>query len=228
MRHLLGRVGRGVLRRYRRRLPLRLTRPLFAPARELARIERRHRRALADQSFELEGLESHQPVLLELLARVPNARVLELGTGFGSTPIVLHRSARSVSLETDQGWLRRFARFGSDDHRILLWRDFSATEWNCAYLAEEWDVALVDNHPGHTRQSNLVKLAGTTRFVVCHDTEECFKPSAADYRWDFTGFRFVWTFTRFPTYTTVVSDMEPIPLAHLGGVTGVPRRGAPE
>jgi len=217
--------GRGVagrlVGRYGRRLPLRFWRPFFDPRRELRRIERRHRRALSRPGTDFAGWESHQPVLLELLAHIPNARVLELGMGFGSTPIVLGRAGTSVSLETDERWLRRFERFAGDGHEVALWRNFSEFEWDCPYLDEDWDVAFVDNSPGHSRQSNLRRLEGA-RFVVCHDTEECFKPSAADYRWDFSGFRHVWTFTRDPTYTTVVSNVEPIPLRHLGGVDGQP------
>jgi hypothetical protein len=222
VRRLLARAKRGFLRRYRKRLPLRLWRPFFAPARELRRIEHRYRRTLADPSLEIVGPESHQPVLLELLAQLPQARMLELGTGFASTPIVLGRAGRSVSLETDEWWLRRFGRFASSEHQILLWRDFTDSEWNCPYFADEWDVALIDNLPGRSRQSNLLKLAHQARFIVCHDTEGCFKPSAADYRWDFSGFEYGWTFTRYPTYTTVVSTVEPIPLGHLGGVDGTP------
>lgn len=167
--------------------------------------------------------ETHEPVLVELLARPPGARMLELGTGFGSTPVVLGLSSYSVSLETDEAWYRRFARFDSESHRLSLWRDFSEFEWNCPFLTEDWDVALVDNAPAHTRQSNLVKLAASTRFVVCHDTQEVFHPSPSDYRWDFSTFRHVWTYTQFDTYTTVVSNFEKIPLEHLEGVFGAPQ-----
>lgn len=167
--------------------------------------------------------ETHEPVLVELLARMPGARMLELGTGFGSTPVVLGLSGSSVSLETNGEWHRRFARFGSASHQVLLWRDFSEFEWNCPFLTEAWDIALVDNAPGHSRQSNLVKLAACARFVVCHDTQEVFRPSPSDYRWDFSAFRHVWTYTQFDTYTTVVSNFEEIPLDRLGGVFGDPQ-----
>lgn len=166
--------------------------------------------------------ETHEPVLVELLTRNPRARVLELGMGFGSTPLVLGLSGFSVSLETSDAWFRRFARFDSADHRIFLWREVSESGWNCPYLADEWDIAIVDNAPAHTRQSNLEKLSAHSRFVVCHDTQEVFRPSPSDYRWDFSAFRFVWTYTQFGTYTTVVSDIEDIPLDHLPGTRAVP------
>lgn len=202
--------------------PLRLRRPLFRPQREFERILALHPRRPDGTGWGADW-ESHQPVLVELLRRVPGARVLELGIGYASTPVVLGLSASSVSIETVDSWYRRFARFDTPSHRIIPWRDFTFWEWRaCPFLQQEWDVAFVDNAPAGSRQSNLLKLAHRSRFIVCHDTEELYKPSAAEYRWDFSSFRHVWTFTEFPTYTTVVSNVEPIPLADLVGVEGPP------
>jgi hypothetical protein len=147
--------------------------------------------------------------------------VLELGIGFGSTPLILGLSSSSVSLETNADWYARFAPYDAPAHRILLWTAFTDLEWSCPYLDEEWDVALVDNAPAHSRQSNLEALADRARFIVCHDTQECFGPSPSDYRWDFSVFRHVWTYTQFSTYTTVVSNKVAIPLEHLAGKTGL-------
>lgn len=216
VRFRLGTARRAAVKELR--WPLRLRRPLFSPARECRHIVARQSRVLAG-AVEVSDWETHEPVLVELLTRVRGARVLELGTGFGSTPLVLGLSGSSVSLETDEAWYRRFARFDSATHRIALWRDVSEFSWDCPYLEEEWDVALVDNAPAHSRQSNLEKLAARSRFVVCHDTQEVFRPSPSDYRWDFSGFRFVWTYTQFATYTTVVSNVEGIPLQHLPGTS---------
>jgi hypothetical protein len=202
--------------------PPRLREPFFSPERELARILERSRRAELVPDFELLDYETHQPVLLALLEQLPRPRVLELGSGYGSTPILLSRSGSSLSLETDPTWYRRFRRYASDEHGIRLWSDFDDREWRCRYLGERWDVALVDNSPASTRQSNLLKLANGSRFIVCHDTQECFGPAAANYGWDFSLFRHVWTYTRFGAYTTVVSNFEPIPLTHLPGIAGQP------
>jgi len=97
----------------------------------------------------------------------------------------------------------------------------------------EWEshqpvlVELLTREPGarvleRSRQGNLLKLASRARFIVCHDTEECFKLSAADHRWDFSSFAHVWTRKRFPNYTTVASTVEAIPLDALGGVHDQP------
>jgi hypothetical protein len=202
--------------------PLRLRRQIFSPRREFRRIVHRCERLTTDPSFALELWESHQPVLLELLGRQSHARVLELGVGYGSTPVVLALSASSVSIETDEAWFARFAPFARKRHEFVLLSDYTPSNWRTPYLEQEWDVAFVDNSPYSTRQSNLLKLADKARFIVCHDTEECFKPAGSDYRWDFSSFRHVWTYTRFDNYTTVVSNAEPIPLEHLPGIVGQP------
>ena len=182
-------------------------------------VNRRCARILASD-VTADGFESHQPVLIGLLRHVPGARALELGIGHGSTPLFLCLTGSSVSLETSPRWHRRFARYASPTHKIELFQDFDEWEWRCSYFDEPWDVAFIDNAPGRSRQSNLEKLAERSRFVVCHDTEEMFKPSASDYRWDFSGFEHVWTCTLASTYTTVVSRREPLP-PELRGLPGI-------
>lgn len=186
-------------------------------------LNRRCERIVA-ASLGAEGFESHQPVLIGLLRHIPQARALELGIGYGSTPLILCLSGSSVSLETDRRWYRRFARYATSAHTIELFEDYDEWDWRCPYLDEPWDVAFVDNRPGRSRQSNLEKLATRSRFVVCHDTEEVFVPSPSDYRWDFSSFEHVWTCTLSPTYTTVVSRHEPLPaeLRELPGIFGLP------
>ena len=223
VRYRIGIAARRLARSWRGRPP-RLRAPLFTPEREVVRIVERVHRAESDPSFELESFESHQPVLLALLEAVQAARVLELGTGYGSTPIVLARSGQSLSLETDPAWFERFRQFASPAHRIEMCNDFDEWRWRSRYFSERWDIALVDNSPGTSRQGNLAALAATTRFIVCHDTQECFRPAASDFRWDFSEFRHVWTYTRFDTYTTVVSNSERIPLETLEGIAGKPVR----
>jgi hypothetical protein len=133
VRYRLRTAAHRLVRSWRDR-PLRLRSPLFGPDREFVRIVERVRGAESDPAFDLREFETHQPVLLRLLDAVGNARVLELGTGYGSTPIVLARSGQSLSLETDPVWFTRFARFGSPAHRIELWHDFDEWEWRCPYF----------------------------------------------------------------------------------------------
>jgi hypothetical protein len=189
-------------------------------------LDRRCERILS-ASHDAQEWESHQPVLAGLLQCVPKARVLELGIGYGSTPLVVCLSGHSVSLETKRDWYRKFARYASAAHAIELFENYDEWEWRCPYFNEDWDIAFVDNAPGRSRQSNLEKLAERSRFIVCHDTEEVFKPSPSDYRWDFSGFEHVWTCTLSGTYTTVVSRSAPLPaeLHELPGIFGLQDAG---
>jgi hypothetical protein len=148
--------------------------------------------------------------------------VLELGVGYASTPIVLALAASSVSLDVAPDWLRRFERFATPDHQFDLVVSFNDDEWHCSCLDEEWDVAFIDNSPAWSRQSNLLKLAHRAGFIVCHDTEECFVAAGSSYGWDFSTFTHVWTYDRFNSYTTVVSNAYTIPLQDLGGIDGQP------
>ena len=207
--------------------PIRLRRQVFSPRREFKRIDRHVGRALADPSVEFGVWESHQPVLVTLLRAIEAPRVLELGVGYSSTPVVLALSGTSVSLETDPEWVARFSRFATPKHEIARWDDYEEHAWTCRFFDERWDVAFVDNSPASTRQGNVEQLRESARFVVCHDTEECFKPAGSSYGWDFSAFRFVWTCTRFDNYTTVASNSEPIPEAltkAIEGVGGQPQR----
>jgi hypothetical protein len=194
----------------------------YSPRRELRRIVRRCDRARDDPTFSLGGWASHQPALLEVLGNVPDSRVLELGMGYASTPIVLGLSRSSVSLETDAGWFARFARFATAEHAILLHSDYTESEWRTPYLEQDWDVVFIDNSPNASRQSNLHKLADRSRFIVCHDTEELFRPVKPVYGWDFSSFRYVWTYPHFKNRTTVLSNVEPIPHGSLPGIAGLP------
>jgi protein-L-isoaspartate O-methyltransferase len=222
MRYAVGIRRQALVRSWRAR-PLRLREPFFSVPREAARIRTRCARAASDPAVSLHVWETHAPVLLELLDRLERPRVLELGMGYGSTPLVLTRSASSVSLETDPSWLARFTRYQSDDHRMALWESYTEDAWtDCPFFLEPWDIVFVDNAPARSRQGNLLAVAPHARFVICHDTEETRKPAASDYRWDFSSFRHVWTYTRFSNYTTVVSNVEPIPLGHLPGIDGAP------
>ena len=82
-------------------------------------------------------------------------------------------------------------------------------EWlNCPAFEQEWDVAFIDNAPGESRQSNLLKLRDKCRFIVCHDTEEVYKPSASNYGWNFSTFKYNFVFDKYNTYTNVLSNFE--------------------
>lgn len=158
----------------------------------------------------VDGYASHQPVIVTLLERLGgNARVLELGCGYGSSPIVVGLSSYSEHYETDAQWLEKVREFECENHSFHLVKNHEKFQWNDTEPFEKlWDVAFIDNAIGESRQSNLLKLKDKCRFIICHDTEEFYKPAASAYGWDFSMFKYHFVFKNYNTYTTVVSNFE--------------------
>ena len=90
-------------------------------------------------------------------------------------------------------------------HEIKLFQDYSSYEWICDYFNKQWDVCLIDNAPGESRQSNLMKLKNNCKIIICHDTEEILS-KAYNYGWDFSSFKYVFTYINYDVTTTVCSD----------------------
>lgn len=156
-----------------------------------------------------EGWGSHQPVLTYLLNKIPNCRFLELGAGDNSTSLITELSSYSEHYETNFEWYQKMKKYETDIHKIIFWNQYTMYEWlNCPAFEQEWDVAFIDNAPGESRQSNLLKLRDKCRFIVCHDTEEVYKPSASNYGWNFSTFKYNFVFDKYNTYTNVLSNFE--------------------
>lgn len=166
----------------------------------------------------LDGFASHQPILVELLKRIEKPKVIELGIGYGSTPIITELSHYSEHYETDNDWLDKFISYQNENHKFFKVSNvgkldglemYNIFEWKDNYIFEkEWDIAFIDNAPGESRQTNLLKLANKCKFIICHDTEELYKLSAGNYQWDFSNFKYQYVFDKYNVYTTVVSNFE--------------------
>jgi hypothetical protein len=150
---------------------------------------------------------SHQPVLAALLDRT-RGDILELGGGPQSSYLInavaKSRGRWAATLETNEEYFRRLHQDLHIEgvHDIRLVTDYTREEWRCPELTRPWDLAIVDNSPGESRQSNIAKLAARARFIMVHDSEE---PS---YGYDFRQFRYVYTFDYYRPYTTVLSNFE--------------------
>jgi len=153
----------------------------------------------------LDNWSTHIPVLLEVLNKFPNSKFLELGTGYSSTEQIVSKSDFSIHLETNLNWYNNMKKFEKESHTIQHFQDFTTYEWNCQYFEDEWDICFIDNAPGRSRQSNLIKLKDKCKLIICHDTEEILNNSF-NYGWDFSEFKYIFTYTRYPVTTTVCSD----------------------
>jgi hypothetical protein len=140
-------------------------------------------------------------------------RILELGSGYYSTPM-FHmmmtpmQSKELVTCESDGKWLKRFIDFENSWHKLVRIEDWS----KCSYLDQEWDVVFVDHAPSKRRHIDLLRIyeSNKARFIVCHDTE---KEWEKRYKWNpvFKKFKYKKKFKFLTPNTTVLSNFEDIP-----------------
>ena len=152
---------------------------------------------------------SHLPALMGCVANT-DGRVLELGSGVFSTPM-LHAACGGrelVTADSDPAWMQRFLYLQGPSHRFELVDDWAAF----GRLDEPWDVAFVDQSPGHARTPSIERLRDQTRLIVVHDTNAVahykFEPllSSFAHRQDFLELG-------VSVRTTVVSDVAPVPFS---------------
>jgi predicted O-methyltransferase YrrM len=119
------------------------------------------------------GFGSHLPVLKMVLALVKPRKVLELGTGYYSTPSFLHCETvkQLVSLETDPEWAGRVE--GSVDDTRLDLRSVTDVVKEMPPLSA-FDLVFVDNGQSvHERVDAIRAVLGAASYpvAVVHDAE---------------------------------------------------------
>ena len=130
--------------------------------------------------------------------------ILELGAGDTSTPLLhalcMPGRRRLVTVDTNRGWLGRYADLQTDWHRLVhasaeRLEDVMAT-------AERWGVVLVDHQPLERRAADILHLRSRAQVLVVHDVED----PAYEYKRALSQFRYTYTYNRFIPWTAVVSD----------------------
>lgn len=131
------------------------------------------------------GYYSHYPVLARALA-MTTGPVLELGMGWGSTPLLHAMCANKrdlISFETDPQWLARFQplAYGPEDieeyflglscHQFELAGDWKAWMNSGWPTMQHWSVVFIDCAPGEIRKDLALKLKDHAEFVILHDAE---------------------------------------------------------
>lgn len=152
---------------------------------------------------------SHVPVLCACLAKLGgNLRVLELGCGQGSTPLLsayIETQGRElVCVESDPAYLDKIAKSVPCDPTMRRFVQ-DPTGLPTALCQEDWDLVLVDQRPERARVPAVGLLANThTKLIVVHDSNAC---SAAV---DSNLFKFRWRYTREHLTTDVLSNVMPL------------------
>lgn len=112
---------------------------------------------------------SHLPVLIKLVL-MTEGPILELGTGFFSTP-VLHwlcaeKKRKLVSYESSPKYIEVAKNFLADFHEVHLVEDWAKID-----ISPHWSIVLIDHGPGEQRQVEFARVANNADYVVVHDSE---------------------------------------------------------
>ena len=175
----------------------------------------------------LHAFGTHQPLLFGACLST-DGPLIELGTGFYSTPFIHAVSAAqgrpAWSVDTSRAYLTFMGQYESDAHRMMLLDEemmmgddgkivFSDdqspayfVERQTAFLERHFGsitpgVVFVDHDPAFLRQPAIEWFADRADFIVTHDTE-----SPEHYGFDFTPFRSRLSDHYQPTGTVVVSN----------------------
>jgi len=148
---------------------------------------------------------SHIGMLVDIILKT-KGDVLELGIGWGSTP-VLHELCRDrylISLENDYEVFKSFIKFDTYWHRV----DY-VKNWDNVTYDKPYSVAFIDNKPARRRRTDIKLLKPYADFIVIHDTEpQTDKYFRVESR--IKTFKYIKKSGIIPE-TTIVSDKYPIP-----------------
>ena len=167
--------------------------------------------------------QSTHPVLstygthLPMVAAVVNQTegpILEMGSGHFSTPM-LHslcmKTGRTLyTYDTDKKWLGFFRYVENAWHKLIYvpvyeddWeKNPKPWLWNGIGGSTHWSVVFIDHRPGERRIEDVRRLRKNTDIFIVHDTEE----AGYQYEPTLSSFKYVYTFSKYRPYTTVVSD----------------------
>lgn len=153
---------------------------------------------------------SHIPVLIRAL-EITDGPVLELGIGYGSTPLLhalcFEKNRPLVSYEHRGEWVKTFQKYIDAGHEII-----AVTDWDDIDLGRlKWSVALVDHAPAERRVEEIRRLCDlNVEFIIVHDTQ----PIAEDeYRYSqiYPLFKYRWDYTKLGCHVAVLSNVREFP-----------------
>ena len=179
----------------------------------------------------LHAFGTHQPLLLGACLKT-KGMIVELGSGFYSTPIVhsvsLAQRRPAVTLDTSRMYVNFMSRYANKDHRVLLsdpmlmlgetgkfedleghgnqyYVDRQAIRFEKLFgSVDDIGVVFVDHDPAFLRQPAIEWFADRATYIIAHDTE-----SPTHYHYDFSKFKYVLRDVYQPTGTVCMSSREP-------------------
>ena len=157
---------------------------------------------------------SHIPLLVRAFT-LSKGDILELGTGYFSTPILRWLCEMSgwlqegngrtlYSYETSEGWYQRAAIRTKKDlfpfHKVIKIDNFDE-----AKIEKHWGLAFIDHAPTRRRQVEIERLANWADYIVIHDTNPQ-HDRAYKYSKIWGLFKNRYDFTKYYPHTSVVSN----------------------
>lgn len=109
---------------------------------------------------------THLPALALAVLRY-GPRVLEIGCGWYSTPMLYTMSNRVETIETDYAWACKFLRLTNGHLHVVPDIEEGAT----MFSAFPWDVVFVDCDPVYQRAPCVRLFLEKPCCIVAHDTE---------------------------------------------------------
>ena len=110
------------------------------------------------------------PVLLKIFP-LSEGPILELGTGFFSTPILhmlcMDTNRMLISFENDRSFFDLEQKFINDPHQIIFTDDWDRINIDNTH----WGMALVNHKPAERRVEEIRRLANIADFIIIHDSE---------------------------------------------------------
>lgn len=103
--------------------------------------------------------------------KIYNGCILELGAGYGSTPLLheicRHNNNTLITIETNESWARQFNYLRSEQHQIFN------TQWTnlLELVSQPWDLVFVDQEPWESRHEAIKYLKDLSRWVILHDSD---------------------------------------------------------
>lgn len=134
--------------------------------------------------------------------------VLELGTGYYSTPLLhwmcVMTGRKLISYDTQEEWaVKAKDMWGKDGHEIYYAPDLDVVD-----LADRhWGLVLVDHSPYIRRQIDALRLKDHADYLVLHDTEPR-EAKRYGYPEVYKHFKYVYQYTKYSPWTAVVSNFK--------------------
>lgn len=145
---------------------------------------------------------THMNTLIKAV-QATDGPVLELGSGFFSTPLLhwlcAENSRKLVSYEDDMEYFEYLKQFKSRNHRTRFVED-----WDKIDIEKHWSVVLID-HRADRRAIDAIRLKNFADYIVIHDSQT---ETESAYRYDkvWPHFRNIYHWKIAIPWTSVVSN----------------------